>query len=111
VTGKGFKHLVPLMKLTNLDRRHTKVTDAGLKELAPLKGLTELDLRNTQVTDADSKNSVWSRASLPVARRQECDETRVSRLQKMLPKCNIRVQARILERRETASQFPMRTGM
>jgi len=25
------------MKLTNLDLRHTKVTDAGLKELAPLK--------------------------------------------------------------------------
>ena len=39
-SGKGLEHLAKLKKLTRLDLRETKVTDA---ELAHLKGMTQLE--------------------------------------------------------------------
>jgi len=62
------------------------VTDAGLKELGVVK------------------------TSLPCGSTTECDDAGVEELQKMLPKCNIRVQAANSRTTRNCVAIPMRTG-
>jgi hypothetical protein len=92
VTDAHLKQVATLRNLTGLSLVGTRVTDVGLEELTALRDLERLWLDGTAVTDAGLRRleGMDKLTTLYLRNCPNITDEGVARLQKALPKCDIR---------------------